>query len=107
MSTATQGRSREYRVRDAMERVGWYRLNRSAGSKGVTDLVMFHPDHGQAFVQVGTANKQLGPYSRQALLYAADICYAAPVLAQVMPRAGIKFWRVAPGPASTWESWSP
>jgi hypothetical protein len=34
MSNATNGRAREYRVRDHLIRAGWQLVARSAGSKG-------------------------------------------------------------------------
>lgn len=106
MSTATQGRAREHKVRDAMIAAGWELIVRSAGSKGPADLVMAHLDHGLALIQVGTANKTLGPADRGRLLHAAALCSAMPILAAVT-RGVIQYWWVGPGPASTWTEWSP
>ena len=66
MSTATNGRAREHRVRDLLTARGWTPIMRAAGSKGAGDLLMAHPVHGGALVQVGTAkSKRLGVYHGQ------------------------------------------
>jgi hypothetical protein len=106
MSAASQGRAREHRVRDHMADAGWLPIMRSAGSKGAADLLLAHPDHGAALVQVGTANKRLGPADRGRLLHAAALCGALPLLA-VAARSGITYWWVSAGPARTWEAWTP
>jgi hypothetical protein len=106
MSTATQGRAREYRVRDHLTDHGWLPIMRAAGSKGAADLLLAHPDHGPALVQVGTENKTLGPADRGRLLHAAALCAALPILA-VVGRGRVTYWWVGPGPASTWTEWSP
>lgn len=106
MSTATQGRAREYRVRDNLIAAGWELVARSAGSKGAVDLVMAHVEHGPALLQVGTENKALGPAARQRLLHLAHICAAIPLLA-VAGRGRVTYWWVGPGPARTWTEWSP
>lgn len=106
MSTASQGRAREHRVRDDMAASGWLPIMRSAGSKGAADLLLAHHDHGAALVQVGTANKRLGPADRGRLIHAAALCRALPVLA-VATRSGIAYWRISAGPARTWQEWNP
>lgn len=106
MSTASSGAARERRVRDHMAAVGWLPIMRAAGSKGAADLLLAHPDYGPALVQVGTANKRLGPADRVRLLTAAQLCSALPILAAAT-RAGITYWRVEPGTASTWTEWTP
>lgn len=106
MSTATNGRAREYRVRDHMIRQGWAYIMRSAASKGAADLLMAHPQYGAALVQVGTASKSLGPADRARLLLAAELCSALPLLAIPQPGKGIAFWQVSEGTASTWEAWA-
>ena len=103
MSTATQGRAREHKVRDEMIGHGWYLVARSAGSKGAADLVMVHPDHGLALVQVGTSNKSLGPDDRNRFLHLADLCSALPLVALCTPRLPVRFLCVNEGPASKWE----
>lgn len=105
MSSATQGRAREYRVRDHLIAAGWTFIARAAGSKGPADLIMAHPNHGPALIQVGANNKFLGPSDRARLLHAADLCRAVPVLARAT-RTGIDYWRVGAGPSSTWERWA-
>ena len=107
MSTATQGRDREHRVRDHMAGTGWQLVARSAGSKGAADLVMVHPDHGLALIQVGTENKTLGPADRARLLDLAGLCTALPIVATCAPRRPITYWHVGNGPASTWEAFTP
>lgn len=106
MSSASQGRAREHRVRDHLIDAGWTFIMRSAGSKGPADIAMAHPERGLALLQIGTANKRLGPADRGRLLHAADLCSALPILAAAT-RVGITYWWVGPGPASTWDQWSP
>lgn len=111
MSTATSGRAREHKVRDDMIRRDWRLIARSAGSKGPADLVMAHLEHGVALVQVGTAAKSLGPDDRSRLLWAAYLCSALPIVAQVIPTPGkptrIDYWHVSDAPPSKWERWEP
>lgn len=103
MSTATSGRAREHRVRDRMIAAGWLLVARSAGSKGAADLVMVHPFFGLALVQVGTANKQLGPADRDRFVTIAEACGALPLLASCSPGVPARFWRVTRDTASTWK----
>lgn len=105
MSTASQGRAREYLVRDHMISHGWILIMRAAASKGPADLAMAHPEYGLALVQVGTDNKTLGPAARARFLVAAELCSALPVVAQ--SNRGIKYSLVNEGPASGWEAWKP
>lgn len=107
VSTATEGRRREHKVRDHMAASGWKQIARAAGSKGPADLVMAHWDHGVALVQVGTENKRLGPAERARLIEAADMCSALPVVANAAARKAITYWRVVDGPPSEWEVWRP
>jgi hypothetical protein len=86
---------------------GWELIARSAGSKGPADLIMASEGRGTVLVQVGTASKQLGPAARARLLRAAALCNATPVVAQVIAFRGIRYWELAPGPASTWREWTP
>lgn len=105
MSTSSVGRTREYQVRDALVASGWTFIMRAAASKGPADLVMAHPTHGVALIQVGSKSKTLGPADRSRLLDAAYLCSALPILAIVVPRGGISWWVVTAGTASTWERW--
>jgi len=108
MSSATAGRAREHRVRNHLiVHHDWQLIARSAGSKGAADLVMAHPEHGLALIQVGTPNKTLGPDDRARLIHAANLASALPLLAVVTPGVGIKFWHVTAGPASTWTEFTP
>jgi len=107
MSTATQGRAREHKVRDDMTEHGWAFIMRAAASKGPADLLMAHEEHGAALIQVGTANKSLGPADRVRFLIAADLCGALAVLATAGDRKPITYWLVGPGTASTWQRWTP
>lgn len=106
MSTATQGRAREYKVRDAMIDAGWVYIMRAAGSKGPADIAMAHEEHGLALVQVGTAGKNLGPADRTRLLAAAYLCSALPIVARV-DRGIIRYAIVHDGVPSDWEPWTP
>ena len=107
MSTASQGRAREHRVRDEMAAHGWLLVSRSAGSKGAADLVMVHEHHGLALVQVGTGNKTLGPADRERLCILADLCSAVPVLASIAPRSLTRWWLVTRDTPSAWAEWQP
>ena len=106
VSTATDGRRREYKVRDDMVERGWLLVARSAGSKGAADLVMVHPDYGLALVQVGPGGKSLGPDDRERLCDMAEMCSALPILARVVARHGIEYHRVGRS-LLAWERWSP
>lgn len=106
MSTATDGRRREYKVRDHLEGQGWVRIMRAAGSKGAADLLLAHPVHGAALVQVGSESKTLGPADRERLCYAAELCSALPLLAVVINRQPVQFWLVSRDVPSKWERWA-
>ena len=106
MSTATAGRAREYRVRDHLIGEGWTFVMRAAASKGAADLLMAHPTHGAALVQVGTGNKTLGPHDRTRFCDAADLCGALPILATAT-RTGITYWHVTRDTPSTWQEIAP
>lgn len=105
MSTATQGRAREHKVRDEMIAAGWHLVSRSAGSKGAADLVMVSPERGLALVQVGTGNKTIGPSDRARLTELAAMCGALPLLAQCAPRTRTVYWHVTTEPAGRWDEW--
>lgn len=107
MSTATQGRAREHKVRDHLVSHGWELIARSAGSKGPADLVMAHPDHGVALIQVGTANKTLGPADRVRLVHAAWLASGLPLLAVCATRQPVRYWLITEDSASKWNEWSP
>lgn len=107
MSTATQGRRREYQVRDLMIAAGWRFIMRAAASKGSGDLLMAHEHHGAALVQCGTKNKQLGPTDRNRFVDDAELIGALPLLAVVVPRAGVTFWRVTRDAGSQWLAFDP
>lgn len=111
MSTATSGRSREYRVRDDLDARGYPFIMRAAASKGAADLLHGHPFVGAVLVQVGTKNKALSPADRTRFLAAAEFCHALPILAQVIAEPGkrteIHYWRVNHGTAGTWDRWEP
>lgn len=107
MSTATSGRAREHKVRDALAAAGFPAIMRAAASKGAADLLHGHPTIGAVLVQVGTGNKTLGPDDRNRFCDAADLCGALPILATVIPRAGIRYWLVTRDVPSTWTEWNP
>lgn len=106
MSTATNGRAREHRTRDRLTESGWIPVMRAAGSKGAADLLMGHPIHGGALIQVGTANKTLGPDDRDRLVSAAELVCALPLLA-TWSRRGVKYFLVTRDVPSKWSEWSP
>lgn len=105
MSTAANGRAREHRVLHRLERSGWLLVSRSAGSKGAADLVMVHPFFGLALIQVGTANKALGPADRDRLVTIADACGALPLLITTRPGQSPLIFVVNRDKPSTWQTW--
>ena len=108
MSTASEGRRIEWKVRDHLTEHGWYMVMRAAGSRGAGDLLMAHPEHGAALIQVGRAkSKRLGPADRARLLHAADLCSALPLLATYTPYRGIRYHIVNPDPAGRWDEYHP
>lgn len=106
MSTATSGRAREHRTRDRLAETGWVPIMRAAASKGPADLLMGHPIHGGALVQVGTASKSLGPADRARFVTAAELIGALPLLA-TWTRTGVRYWHVTRDTASTWTEFTP
>ncbi len=111
MSTATQGRAREHKVRDHLAAAGYPWIMRAAASKGPADLLHGHPLVGAHLVQVGTRNKTLNQEGRDRFCEAADLCHATPLLATVNPTPGkptvIRYWRVTRDIPSTWTEWHP
>lgn len=106
MSTATNGRAREYRIRDYMIARGWLCIMRASGSRGAADLAMLHPFLGLAWVQCGTAaSKYLSPLDRDRLVAIAEQTGALPLLATSGPGIPTRFWVVTRGTASTWDEW--
>lgn len=104
MSTATNGRAREYRVRDWMIDRGWLCIMRAAASKGAADLAMLHPFYGLAWVQVGTAkSKALGPLARDRLVVIAEQTNALPLLATCGPGIPTRLHVVTRDTPSTWK----
>lgn len=108
MSTAyAAGKRREYAVRDHMIFMGWTHVMTAAGSKGPADLILAHPIHGLALVQVGTSGKFLGPQARKDLIALADLCSALPIVATPIPRHGIRYRVVTFTPAQSWPVFDP
>lgn len=107
VNTARAGRAREHRVRDQLTAAGWLLVARSAGSRGPCDLVVVHPVHGIALVQVGTRNKAIGPEDRARFLHLADLCGALPLVAVCAPGRPARYWVLGPGPARTWPAYDP
>lgn len=111
MSTATQGRRREYQVRDALIDEGYTFIMRAAGSKGPADILMGHPFIGSLLIQIGTGNKTLGPAARARFIAAAELTCSLPILATVIATPGkktvIRYWLVTEGEPRTWEEWQP
>lgn len=94
MSTATRGRQYEHRVRDDLAANGYYVI-RAAGSKGVMDLVALKAD-GTLLVQVkGGIAGRLDPAPWNALYDLAALVGGVPVLAEVLPRKPIAYYRLA------------
>jgi hypothetical protein len=111
VSTATQGRAREHKVRDALESAGYSFVMRAAASKGPADLLHGHPFLGALLVQVGTGNKRLNQEGRDRFCEAADLCHGMPILATVIATPGkrteITYWHVTRDVPSTWREWAP
>lgn len=107
MSAASNGRAREHRVSKWMQDRGWFQVMRSAGSKGVADLAMYHPLFGLAWVQVGTAkSKRLSPLDRDRLVAVAEQTHALPLLATSGPGIPTRLHVVTRDKASTWNEWT-
>lgn len=107
MSTATEGRRREHKVRDHMIAAGWQFIMRAAGSKGPGDLLMAHPWHGAALIQVGTPSKSLGPTERHRFVNAGTLCGALTILATYHPGGEIIYTEVTVDLPKTWAKWTP
>lgn len=107
MSTASQGRATEYRVRDHLIDHGWRFIMRAAASKGSGDLLMASVERGALLVQVGRQSKALGPDQRERLCDDAELIGAIPVLAVAIPRAGIQYHQVSRGKPATWDRFDP
>ena len=106
MSTASQGRAREHKVRDHLIANGWHMIMRAAGSKGPADLILAHETRGQILVQVGTASKTLGPADRARICTAARLCNAWPILATVH-KGRITYHHITLLTPRTWAEWLP
>ncbi len=102
MSTATRGRRYEYIARDHLIAHGWTHIMRAAASKGPGDLLMAHPQHGGALIQVGATSKRLGPADRERLCDAADLISALPLLFTIT-RGHIDIRVVDRGKPAGWE----
>lgn len=111
MSSATEGRRREWKVRDHLDVAGYPFIMRAAASKGAADLLHGHPFVGAVLVQVGTGNKTLNQEGRDRFCEAAELCHALPILATVIASKGkatvIRYWRVTRDVPSTWNEWTP
>jgi hypothetical protein len=111
MSTATQGRAREHKVRDALNAAGYPWVMRAAASKGAADLLHGHPFVGAILVQVGTGNKRLNQEGRDRFCEVAALCHALPIVAQVIAQRGhrtvIRYWIVTRDEPHTWQEWTP
>ena len=111
MSTATQGRRREYQVRDHLIAHGWPHIMRASSSKGAADLLHASWGQGPLLIQVGGAAKTLSPAERRRLCRASEHCHALPILAQVIATPGkptrIAYWHVTRDVPSTWTEWTP
>lgn len=76
------GRRFEYRIKNHLERIGYYVI-RSAGSKGIADLVAIIPvgNHSKVFlIQVKTGNANINAQEKQILIEKATQLNAIPVL---------------------------
>lgn len=104
---ARNGAARERRTRDRLIEAGWTQVMRAAGSKGAGDLLLGHPIHGAALVQVGTAaSKTLGPADRDRFVTAAELICALPLLA-TWSRTGVRYFVVTREVPSKWQEWTP
>lgn len=94
MSTASRGRYYESRVRDDLRAHGWYVI-RSAASKGNVDLIALGAGEATLLVQVkGGVWGRLDPEPWNNLFDLAAGCGAVPVLAEVLPRKSVAYWRL-------------
>lgn len=106
MSTSSIGRDTEHRVSRLLQTQGWSQVMRAAASKGSADLLMSHPIHGGALVQVGRKSKRLGPADRERLCTDAEAIGALALLAIFIPREGVTLWAVTRGKPAEWSRWS-
>lgn len=98
---ARNGRAREHRVSAWLVTRGWRQIMRAAGSKGSGDLLMAHPVHGAALVQVGTAGKALGPADRARFVGDAHAIGALPLLVRTS-RTGVQIHEVTLDTPAHW-----
>lgn len=98
---------RELRVQKRLVELGWTPIMHAAASKGAADLIMAHPVHGLALIQVGTVNKALGPAARERLLDAAWLCSALPLIATPIPGVGLRVRLVTQTSAHSWPEFDP
>lgn len=101
------GKAREYRVRDDLLAKGWVLVAQTGGSHGPADLVMVHPTHGLALIQVGALGKVIGPQARLDLIRLADLCSALPICATGVPNVGYRYRLVTATPAQSWPEFDP
>lgn len=106
VSNYSNGRAREYKVRNHLATLGWLPIMRASSSKGAADLLMGHELYGGALIQVGSKTKTLGPADRRRLVRAADLIGALAILAVVVPRQPIRYWVVDHGKPATWATWA-
>lgn len=109
MSAATNGRAREYRVRDELIGKGWLFVLRSAGSKGAIDLLFgTRKNRMPLAVQVGTAaSKRLGPKERDRFLNAAESIGARPIVALTTPGKPTRYLEVTDSTPANWPTFTP
>jgi Holliday junction resolvase len=94
MSTASRGRYFEHKVRDDLRAHGFYVI-RSAASKGNVDLVALGAGETTLLVQVKAGTSAgLAPAPWNDLYDLAAATGSIPVLAQVLPRKPVEYWRL-------------
>ena len=116
MTQYSQGRSFEYKIRDALRDDG-YEVIRSAGSRSAVDLVAFKRwayvgpgwlHHHMLFVQCKRRDGNIGPDDRAELLRLANMAGTLPIVAhQPVPRKPIRYRRLTGTGPKDWQPWTP
>lgn len=104
MTNYTRGRALEYEIRDRLREDG-YQAFRTAGSRGVADIVAIKP--GQIVYCQAKKGGRISPAERTALFRAAADVGALPIVAARQPRQPIEWRRLTGTGPKEWQPWTP
>lgn len=94
MTAYTKGRNFEYKVRDDLIEKGYY-VTRSAGSKGLIDLVAIHPKNKTIMVQCKYGTKPVLAEMSNLCHFARDYANTVAVfVAHAEPRKPISYYHI-------------